>query len=180
MSVETANAPINLALAGNDRAIARFVAAARAVPAHAWSVPIKQASWTPAQVVEHIAITTEVAAGVVRGEGFGKVPFVMPLFRPMLRIWYNGVLKRGAFPAQSKGPPVFKPSDSPPSLEPSLERLARAGEVAGSTIRDFVAKGGETFKHPVFGKLDVVDYVRFGAIHTVHHAEQLEGVGSRG
>jgi len=176
VSVTTANSPIELALAENDRAIARFIAAARAVPAGSWNVPIKQASWTPAQVVEHVAITTEVAAGVVRGEGFGKIPFVMPLFRPMLRIWYNGVLKRGAFPAQSKGPLVLKPSDSPAPREQGLERLDRAGQVAESVMRELSTRGDGTFKHPVFGKLGVVDYVRFGAIHTVHHAEQLEGV----
>ncbi len=176
MNAAHAGSPLDRALTENDRATARFIVAARAMPASAWSVPLKPASWTPAQIVEHVAITTEVAAGVVRGEGFGKVPFVMPLFRPMLRIWYNGVLKRGAFPEQSKGPPVLKPSDSPAALETLMARLEQGMRKAESTMREFVVKGDGTFKHPVFGKLSVVDYVRFGAIHTVHHAEQLEGV----
>ncbi len=137
---------------------------------------MKQGSWTPSQVVEHIAITTEAAAAVVRGDGFGKVPFIMPLFRPLLRHYYNGVLKRGAFPAQSKGPPVLKPSASPPSLETSLARLERGVPMSDSVMRDFAARGDGEFNHPVFGRIGVVGYVRFGALHTVHHAERLEGL----
>jgi hypothetical protein len=176
MSSVASNASIDLALAENVRAMARFIAAARAVPGTAWSVPVKPAAWTPAQIVEHVAITTEAAAAAVRGEGFGKVPFIMPLFRPMLRNWFSGVMKRGAFPAQSKGPPVLKPSDSPPALDVTIARLERGVRNAESTVRDFAARGDGTFKHPVFGRLSVVDYVRFGAIHAVHHAEQLEAV----
>ena len=41
-------------------------------------------------------------------------------------------------------------------------------------MREYAAKGDGTFKHPVFGTLAVTDYVRFGALHSVHHAEQLE------
>jgi len=168
--------PIEVAIAENHRALARFIAAARAVPASAANVPIKQGSWTPAQVVEHVAITTEVATGVVRGEGFGKVPFIMPLFRPLLRNWYGGVLMKGAFPLQSKGPPVLKPSETPPSIEASLARLEQGARKSDPVMREFANNGDGTFKHPVFGRLSVADYVRFGAIHTVHHAEQIEGV----
>ncbi|MES1259593.1 MAG: DinB family protein [Gemmatimonadota bacterium] len=176
MSVAPANAPIDQAVAENNAALARFIAAARAVPEGAADRPIKQASWTPAQVVEHVAITAEAAAAAVRGEGFGKVPWIMPLFRPLLRNWFNGVLKRNAFPEQSKGPSVLRPSESPAAIAVSIARLERETAVANAVMRDFAMRGDGSFKHPVFGRLSVVDYVRFGALHTVHHAAQLDGV----
>jgi hypothetical protein len=170
----TSNTPIDSALSEQDLAMTRFIAAARAVPSSAANTPIHQASWTPAQIVEHVAITTEVAANGVRGGGFGKIPLIMPLLRPLLRNWYGGVLKRGAFPKQSKGPPVLKPSESPPPIDASITRLERALRAADPIMREFANKGDGTFKHAVFGRISVAEYVRFGAIHAVHHAEQLE------
>jgi hypothetical protein len=35
------------------------------------------------------------------------------------------------------------------------------------------AAGRRTFEHPIFGQLDVADYVRYGELHARHHEGQL-------
>ena len=60
------------ALTLNRDAAQRFLATARAVPPERWVTPVAPGKWSPAQIVDHVATSTEVAPeGDPRRQGHG-------------------------------------------------------------------------------------------------------------
>jgi hypothetical protein len=121
-------------------------------------------TWSPAEVLEHVALTEESAGKVIRR--MGKVA-------------------RGEgemFPAP---PPIQQRQDgrriAPPSTEPS-GKLNRAGLLERlASVRERLhqeAEGGElhtqTYAHPAFGSLTGLGWLQTLVYHERHHLAQLQ------
>src|SRR3954447_7125764 len=87
---------LDAAIADNHQAVDEFTAAARAIDATRWTLPRAAGKWSPAQVVEHIALTYEYSRAVLNHTAPG--PSAPRLLRPLVRRFFvNPVLKRGSF-----------------------------------------------------------------------------------
>jgi uncharacterized protein DUF1569 len=143
-----------------------FVAAARAVPEAQWAVPRAPGKWSPGQVAEHVALAFETSGAILRGPVPGGAP---KLLRPVLRLAFNWVLKRGDFPRRSRSPKILEPAPRPAAQPVVLDRLRAA---ADAFERAATAHAGAV-DHPMFGKLPVASFIHFQEIHTRHHQKQL-------
>jgi hypothetical protein len=160
------------AINANRQAAQRFLATARAVASAKWSTPIAPGKWSPAQIVDHVAISTEVALRAIKEDKtVGSFPRLLRgIPRAMV---FNKTLKAGQFPSGMRGPKIFAPSGEHFAFEKSKERLERAVEQLESHVRTMAKSGKESFEHGFFGKLSVADYVRFNGLHSEHHEKQL-------
>jgi hypothetical protein len=88
-------ADVNDVLAANRAAVIDLVAAAERSAA-TWTTPRAPGKWSPSQVVEHVAGGLEEAANVVSGAP--SIPMPPAFLRPLLRLYFNRILKKGVFP----------------------------------------------------------------------------------
>ena len=160
------------ALAGNRAALDEFLAAA-GKSAPSWTTPRGPGKWSPSQVAEHVARALEESANVVAGAP-SRFPSLPSFLRPVLRgLFFNRVLKRGAFP-KAKTNPAMNPATGPatpaearPRLEAAVARFdreCRARDAAGGSVESLA-----------FGRVSVVDFARFQELHTRHHCQQMRG-----
>ena len=88
-------ADINDVLAAKDAAVLDLVAAAERT-ATTWTTPRAPGKWSPSQIVEHVAGGLEEAANVVSGAPL--IPMPPAFLRPLARLYFNRILKKGVFP----------------------------------------------------------------------------------
>ena len=121
-------ADVNDVLAANRAAVIDLVAAAERSAA-TWTTPRAPGKWSPSQVVEHVARGLEEAANVVSGAP--SIPMPPAFLRPLVRLYFNRILKKGVFP---KG---WRPTRRLTLLADRPRRLRRAsawkGRSPGST-----------------------------------------------
>lgn len=161
---------VSTALAANRAAVDAFLTAADAAALH-WTQPRAPGKWSPSQVVEHLARSYEESANLVAGQP-SRFPTIPSFFRPMVRgLFFNRILKKGAFP-RARTAPYFDPSSGPPSpaegrtrLQDALSKFEQACQANGAS--------GATLTSGVFGPVAVIDYVRFQELHALHHRKQL-------
>ena len=164
-------ADVNDALAANRDAHLDLVAAAERSAA-TWTTPPAPGKWSPSQVVEHVTRGLEEATNVVSGAPLLPMP---PAFlRPLLKLFFNRILKKGVFPKGFKAHKAMNPTSGPAT--PAEARVRLEGGLArfDQECRRRVASG----QHLVstgFGTVSVEDYVRFNALHTRHHCKQMPG-----
>ncbi len=165
-------AALDDALIANKEAAKRFLARARTVPAEQWANPVASGKWSPAQLFDHVAVTTEVALNAIKGDkAMGSIPRI---FRPIARRFIlKPTLVKGELPAKMKGPAIFAPSQQHIALDVSAGRLNRAVTDLETHVRGLAASGTELFEHGFFGWVAIADYVRFNALHLIHHEKQL-------
>ncbi|MEA3245385.1 MAG: DinB family protein [Gemmatimonadota bacterium] len=160
-------------MADQQRAADAFKAAVLAVPEGAWNVPRAPGKWSPAQVVDHVGVSTRVARNAVAGNaGMGGIPkFLRWLPR---KTFFEKVLAKG-FPVQGRGPAVFAPARDPMPRQKLIEQLDHELSVFVADARAAAAAGTTTFEHTFFGRIAIADYITFNARHLDHHREQLPG-----
>lgn len=150
-----------------------FKAAALKVRESVWNVPRAPGKWSPAQVADHVGVTTKVARDAMDETAkIGGIPFFL---RPLAnRFFLQPVLKKG-FPKKGKGPASMAPAHDPmprDQLCASIDSEVAALEADARAM----AKAGQTeFTHGFFGRVAVADYVMFNALPFDHHREQLPG-----
>ena len=164
-------ADVNDVLAANRAAVLDLAAAAERSAA-TWTTPRAPGKWSPSQVVEHVVRGLEEGANIVSGTP--SIPMPPALLRPLARLFFYRILKKGAFPNGFKAHKAMNPasgSATPAEARVRLEgALARFDEECGRRV----ASG----RHDVstgFGTVSVEDFVRFSAIHTRHHRKQMPG-----
>ncbi len=160
------------AIAENRDAAKRFLATARGVVKEKWAQPVAPGKWSPAQIADHIAVTTEVSLKAIKGDAsMGSIPrFLRVIPR---KFGFDPTLKKGRFPEKQRGPAIFAPSTGHPAYEATVERLERALVALEAHVRQLAAANQHSFEHSFFGRVGVADYVRFGALHMAHHEKQL-------
>ena len=168
---------LDTAIADNHQAVDEFTGAARAVDPTRWTLPRAEGKWSPAQVVEHVALTYEYSRAVLNNSAPGPAAprFLRPLVR---RFFVKPVLKRGSFKPNGKAPTMFQPSSSPEGPIDLLVRLETAVRLFENELRASDRSGRSTLDHPFFGAMPVTDYLRLQAIHARHHRAQLRGAAS--
>ncbi|HEX5818268.1 MAG TPA: DinB family protein [Gemmatimonadales bacterium] len=156
----------------NRAAVQHFVSVALGVPPDAWTRAPAAGKWSPAQVAEHVARTMDQAILII--EGRVTSPSLPRLLRPLARRFVlRPVLRSGRFIRGGKAPKAFVPSaDGVPQagVAAALERALVAYEECVARQRQ---AGHDEFEHPVFGRIPLVDYVRFNELHARHHEAQL-------
>jgi hypothetical protein len=158
----------------HQRAVADFVAAARAVPADRWERKPDDAHWSPAQIVEHVRMTYDVVGGQFVGRPGLRVRTSWWM-RPLLRWKFLGlILERGAMPAGARAPSEVRPGEGPFDRETLLAGLERAAaEVEGHMVARWSDPTAPMMTHNVFGALTSPQGARLVTVHTTHHAKQL-------
>ena len=164
-------ADVNDVLSDNRAAVIDLVAAAER-SATTWTTPCAPGKWSPSQVVEHVARGLEEGANVVSGAPTIAMP---PAFlRPLIRLFFNRVLKKGVFPKGWKAHKAMNPTSGPATPAQARVRLEGALARFDEECRRRVASG----QHVVstgFGTVSVEDLVRYSAMHTRHHCKQMPG-----
>ncbi|HVD91961.1 MAG TPA: DinB family protein [Vicinamibacterales bacterium] len=166
---------IETAIADNRAAVEEFIATARAVDPAAWTRPRAEGQWSPAQIVEHLAIVYEYSRSVVMGTaGKGMPRLLQPLVQPLLRrMVVNSTLKAGKFTRKGKAPGIFQPSPTPGPRADLIARLNAAVSGFEGGIRSGHPESRHAVQHPYFGRVPTTDFVRLQAIHARHHRAQL-------
>lgn len=165
-------------IADNRAAVEEFIATARTIDPQIWTTPRADGKWSPAQIVEHLAIVYEYSRGVVKGTAGKGLP---RLLRPLLRRFVvDSTLKAGKFTRKGRAPSIFQPSPTPPAPAADLiARLSTAVTGFEGDIRSGHPAGRHTITHPFFGTMPTMNYVRLQAIHARHHRAQLSAIDSR-
>jgi hypothetical protein len=164
-------ADINDVLAADRAAVFDLVAAAERSAA-TWTTPRAPGKWSPSQVVEHVARGLEEGANIVSGAP--SIPMPPAFLHPLARLFFNRILKKGAFPNGFKANKALDPTSGPATPAEARVRLERAFARFDQECRRRTASG----QHVVntgFGKVSVEDLVRFDALHTRHHCQQMPG-----
>jgi hypothetical protein len=122
--------------------------------------------------VEHVAAGLEEGANVVSGAP--SIPMPPAFLRPLARLYFNRILKKGVFPNGFKAHKAMNPASGPATPAEARVRLEVALARFDEECRRRVA-GGQRVVSTGFGTVSVEDFVRFSALHTRHHCKQMPG-----
>lgn len=144
------------------------------VPDGAWELPLGDGKWSPAETAQHLIVvfgklTDELGGGP-------SVTFMVPRWKRLVfrRLFLARILRGDWWPRGIKAPPEARPDPPFPSRADAPLRLREAADVFERAIRDGCAKGGGGVTHPYLGTLEGPVALRFFALHTKHHRQQLE------
>ena len=130
--------------------------------------------WTPAQIVEHLALALQWSA-----EKFAARRAHGPMARrrrtPAEKIAKFFVFGLAWFPPGRKAPQGSTPA--PQVARPTAETRFLAGVAAWEQLRRELLplRRSDLFvKHPRFGDLTLEEWMRFHLVHARHHARQIK------
>jgi len=126
--------------------------------------------WTPAQIVEHLALSLELSArGFEGAKGAERRRPATPLER--VSGWF--VFRLGWTPPGIQAPRRTTPARWVEAAD--AERHFREGLARWATLASRPAEPnpGVFVHHPRLGELDVEGWIRFHAWHCRHHARQI-------
>lgn len=152
-----------------------LVAAVRALPEEAWRRPVAGGKWTPAEIVQHLERTYDVALRELAG-GDGMAVVTRPWQRLLLRATIVRRILRGkGFPGGARSPRELRPESDPGVREEALasfrEKAERFEAAAEQARRE---NAGARISHAYFGVFSVADGVLLCARHVEHHTAQLQ------
>jgi predicted metal-binding membrane protein len=136
-----------------------------------WTTPRAAGKWTPAQVIEHVALALEASAAEIAGRPT-RFPTLPRPVRVLVRtLLFNRVLRSGTFP-KAKANPAMTPDDGPATPADAERRLAAAWRaLEEAAIRS--AAAGDLMTSVLFGRVRIADYVTFQGYHARHHRAQM-------
>jgi hypothetical protein len=170
-----AMADVNDALAANRAAFMDLLAAAERSAA-TWTTPPAPGKWSPSQVVEHVARGLEESVIVFSGAPSSvKIPAFLRPLRPLFRLYFYRILKKGVFPKGWKSHKAFDPTSGPATPAEARGRVEGALVRFDQECRRWVDGGQSVVKNTGFGTVSVEDLVRWSALHTRHHCKQMPG-----
>ena len=160
--------------ADHDAALSQFLEAVRLLRSERWTEPVASGKWTPAEVTGHIAEGYRVMNAELAG-GPGMRVLVPPVQRWILRhTLLPRLLSSGRFPARARAPAETRPTRTEARPEEGIAALTRLSEQFIAELTRRASAGPVRLTHAYFGPLGVRQAVRLCAVHTRHHARQLE------
>ena len=163
-------ADVNDALAANRAAVIDLVTAAER-SAETWTTAPALQKWSPSQIVEHVARGLDEGANIAAGTP--SLPMPPAILRPLLRLFFNRIVNKGAFPKGFKAHKTMNPASGPATPAEARVRLESAFARFDFECRRRAASGQQVMSG--FGRVSVEDFVRFSALHTRHHGKQMPG-----
>lgn len=166
-----------LAHLDSQRAVLR--SAFEGVPAAMRDKPPAPGRWSPAGIVEHLAIVEQRVAGALaakiaaaRSEGIGPDPSTDPVL-PTLEL--SRILNRSI---QVSAPEMSHPTGLTPDA--AWAALERSGAIVRETLRaaDGVALGSIEHPHPVLGSLSLYHWFAIIGSHEARHAAQIREISA--
>lgn len=156
------------ALASARTAVDEMIRTAAATSA-AWTTPRAPGKWSPSRVVEHVARSLEASADDIAGRPCKFPNLPLPLRFLARSLLFNRVLRKGSFP-RAKTNAAMDPVEGPATPADAATRL----DAAWSALSEACAVTyGPEMQSVVFGRVPLVDYLRFQEIHTRHHQKQM-------
>lgn len=141
-------------------------------PSAAWQ-QAPAGKWTPAQIVEHLAIGLESTAARFR-ERRARAPMARRPRTALERLASLFILGLGWFPPGRRAPRGTEPA---PHVDgAAAEARFRAGVAAWEAVaRELLSSRGRDLfvKHPSLGDLTMDEWIRFHVVHARHHARQI-------
>lgn len=156
-------------------AVSEFVEAGQRFPAGAWSQPLAPGKWSPSEITSHVTEAYEVLRRELSG-GPGMRLLGSPLLRWVLRHTMLPAILRGRpFPSGARAPKETWPRELLADPTSALEALEAT---AGAFARELSARANQRLRlsHAYFGPMSAPQTLRLAAVHTRHHARQLEAV----
>jgi hypothetical protein len=165
-------------LAANDEVRSRVVERAENLSAAQQSFRPGTSAWSPAEIVEHLSIIERNLVRVIglmvkKTESEMAETGVPP--RPMQPFSLD------EFAAQARGQKFVAPEEVRPrgaSVNDSLAQLRESRATLNALRPRLEAVDGTsaTYPHPVFGPLNLYQWVAFIGVHEARHLRQLERV----
>jgi hypothetical protein len=161
-------------LTDHDTAVAEFVTAARRFPGEAWSRALVPGKWSPSEIASHVIEAYEVLGRELNGEPG------MRLLGSSLQRWVlrhtilAGILRGRPFPAGARAPRETRPREL--HVAPA-SAFAALGITASRFAQELAARAGDgrlRLSHAYFGPMSAKQSLQLAAVHTRHHARQLE------
>jgi hypothetical protein len=149
----------------------------QAVPAYMRDRSPGDGRWSPAAVIEHLAIIEQRIAGMFAEKiAAATVAGVAPetSMEPILpTINTAAVLDRST---RVTTPPIGQPTGLP--ADAAWDALERAGSAVREALAagDGLALGTITHKHPLFGPMSLYHWFGFIGAHEARHAEQIREI----
>lgn len=155
--------------------VAAAAEAFAAVPADEWERPLGDGKWSPAETAQHLIVVFRRLTSEL--DGGPPVRFRIPRWKRALfrRLFLGRMLRGDWWPRKVKGPPESRPEPPFPSRADAPLRLREAADAFERAIRSGHATGGPGVTHPYLGRLAPAVALRFFALHTKHHREQMVG-----
>ncbi|HEV7365852.1 MAG TPA: DinB family protein [Gemmatimonadales bacterium] len=162
-------------MADHASAVSELVGAARRFSDGAWTRALAPGKWSPAEVTSHVIEAYEVLRRELSG-GPG-----MQLRGSRLQRW---VLRRTMLPAILRGRPFPTGARAPRETRPRelhadpTAALAALEVTADAFTRELMARSADRrlrLSHAYFGPMSARQSLQLAAVHTRHHARQLEG-----
>jgi hypothetical protein len=155
-------------------AVRQFVESARRIPDPAWTRPLAPEKWSPAEITSHVTETytvlrRELGGGPgmrLRGSGWQRW-----LFRHTM---LPGILRGGTFPLGVRAPREIRPREIQEDPVSALAALAAGADAFARELSARAADRQLRLSHAYFGPMSARQSLLLVAVHTRHHARQLE------
>jgi hypothetical protein len=129
--------------------------------------------WSPAQIVEHLALSIETS-----GARFAERSARPPVRRRSRGLVNHAafwcVIRRGWFPSGFRAPAGARPGAAPAPR--AVERRFRESHARFDMLASTLLPGraADLFvRHPAIGDMTVEEWLRFHVVHCRHHARQV-------
>jgi uncharacterized damage-inducible protein DinB len=155
-------------------AVSEFVEAARRIPRGAWTQELAPGKWSPAEITSHVAEAYEVLRRELSG-GPGMRLLGSPLQRWLLRrTMLPGILRGRPFPVGARAPSETRPREVQMDPTSTLATLEVKADAFARELSARVADRRLRLSHAYFGPMSARQSLQLVAVHTRHHARQLE------
>lgn len=159
---------------------ADVIAAARAIPADAWSERVTADAWSPAEIMDHLRI---VEHGTLRL--LEKVIPEARAFGHPAEAETSSVVDAAFVAARlDRTTRIVAPARAMPTRAPDLETAIAALDaertqlLAAMRAGDGLALGSIEWPHPAIGTLNLYQWLVFLAAHEARHAAQLREIAA--
>jgi hypothetical protein len=136
-----------------------------------WATSPAPGTWSPSQLVEHVALALEASADDIAGRPSRFPNLPRPIRFLARKFLFDRVLRTGAFP-KARTNSALNPASGPPTPAAGAARLEAAWGRLSATCATAAARDHQ-MTSTIFGRVGLVDYIRFQTQHTWHHHRQL-------